>query len=280
MNHFKENASQGDMSGVMPQAVQQQIHRSAMAIAGLVLGIIAMVTSLLPIINNLSFVLALLGAIFSIVGIVACVRGSRHGKGVAIVSLVINIVAIALVLGSQSMYSAALDDAVNGPDVSNVQDANGKGNDTASQGGMAPQGDTATQEPNGQTDTDTAQPSTDLAVGTRVTLENGVDVTVDSVQTGLQNYDGSTVTGVHVTYANNGSEPVNFATGDWKGEDAQGTQAYTTFYSDASDDLETMGTIAAGGTASGNIYFEGDISKVLYYASILTKNASASWTLQ
>ena len=244
-----------------------------MAIAGLVIGIIAFLTSPLPFINNLSFVLALLGAVFSIVGIVACARGSRRGKGMAIASLIINIVAIALVLGSQSLYVAALDDAANGPDVSSVQDTDDQ------KSGKAAKDDAAGQKADGQADKDSAQVSLNLAVGTKVTLENGLDVTVDAVQAGLQNYDGSTVTGVHVTYANNGSEPASFNTFDWKGEDAQGTQRTTTYYSEAIEDLHS-GTIAVGGTASSNIYFDGDLSKVLYYASVLTNDASASWSLK
>lgn len=85
--------------------------RSAMAVASLVLGIIALLTSLLPIINNLSFLLAALGLIFAVVGLVGCMRGKRSGKGLAIAALIVNIAAVALVLGSQSVYSAALDDA-------------------------------------------------------------------------------------------------------------------------------------------------------------------------
>ncbi len=41
--------------------------RSGLAIAGLVLGIIALVTSLMPIINNMSFFAALVGAVLAIV---------------------------------------------------------------------------------------------------------------------------------------------------------------------------------------------------------------------
>lgn len=85
--------------------------RSAMAVASLVLGIIALLTSLLPIINNLSFLLAALGLIFAVVGLVGCMRGKRSGKGLAIAALIVNIAAVALVLGSQSVYSAVLDDA-------------------------------------------------------------------------------------------------------------------------------------------------------------------------
>ena len=52
--------------------------RSGLAIAGLVLGIIALVTSLMPIINNMSFFAALVGAVLAIVAwLPACAANAR-----------------------------------------------------------------------------------------------------------------------------------------------------------------------------------------------------------
>lgn len=118
----------------------------------------------------------------------------------------------------------------------------------------------------------------DLAVGTTVSLPSGLSVTVDAVETGLSNYDGSTVTGVHVTYVNNGDDGESYNVFDWKGEDVNGAQQSTTYYSEASDELNS-GTLAKGGTVSGNLYFEGDIVKALYFGNILEKGATASWSL-
>ena len=83
--------------------------KSGMAIASLVLGIVAAVTSFLPIINNLSFILAVLAVIFGIVGVVAASRGKRAGRGLAIAGIVVAVVAGAVVLGTQALYSAAID---------------------------------------------------------------------------------------------------------------------------------------------------------------------------
>lgn len=58
--------------------------KSGMAIAGFVLGIIALLTSLVPIVNNLSFFLAILGIIFTIVGLIGIMKGKKSGKGLAI----------------------------------------------------------------------------------------------------------------------------------------------------------------------------------------------------
>ena len=81
---------------------------SVAAIVGLVLGILAIVMSWIPIVNNLSFVLGLIGLAFSVVAVIATVRGSKSGKGVAIAALVVNALSLAVVLGLPSAWSAAL----------------------------------------------------------------------------------------------------------------------------------------------------------------------------
>ena len=122
------------------------------------------------------------------------------------------------------------------------------------------------------------QATTDLAVGTAITTSEGLSVVVDSVQTGLTNYDGSTMTGIHVTYTNNGDEGANYNVYDWKGEDANGAQQNQGYYSEGSEELQS-GTLAAGGSVAGNIYFDGDIKKALYFGNMLEKTATASWVL-
>ncbi len=123
------------------------------------------------------------------------------------------------------------------------------------------------------------QQTTDLAVGTTVNLSGGLSVTVDSVQAGLTNFDGSEVTGIHVTYTNNGNDGADYNLYDWKGEDANGAQQNSTYYSEEQEALQS-GTLAAGGTVAGNIYFDGQIVKALYFGNVFDKSASASWKLQ
>lgn len=86
--------------------------RSGFAIAALVLGIVAAATSFMPIINNASFFIALIGLILAIVAIVGIRKGKNSGKGLAVAGLVLSIVAGLLVLGTQAFYSAVLDEAV------------------------------------------------------------------------------------------------------------------------------------------------------------------------
>ena len=234
--------------------------RSVAAIVGLVLGILAIVMSWMPIINNFAFVIGGIGLIFAIVGLVGVLRGKKAGKGLAIAALVVNVLSIAIVLGTQSMYSAALDDAANGPDV------------VASEATPSAEGDEG--EPAAE-----SGPETDnLAVGAPVTFEDGVTITVDSVSPGLTNYDGSTVIGIHVTYTNNGEGEYDYNSYSWKGRDAQGAATDPVYYSEASDDL-SYGTLAPGGTVSGTVYFEGDSVSALYYPTIIADAPAATWAI-
>lgn len=124
-----------------------------------------------------------------------------------------------------------------------------------------------------------AEESTEnLVIGTTVNLPDGLSVTVDSAEPGLANYDGSAMTGIHVTYTNNGDDGASYNVFDWKGEDANGAQQSSGYYSDGSDELSS-GTLAKGGTVSGNVYFKGDLARVLYFDNLLEKTATASWSL-
>lgn len=234
---------------------------SAMAIVGLVLGIVALATSWMPIFNNGSFFLALLGAIFAIVGLVSTLRRTRSGKGLAIAGLIICIIACAAVLAAQQATSKAINDAVD----------SAKNSHAVTSTSAAP-ADTPD-------DTDTTTQSQDLALGTSITLGNGLSVSVDSVDTSLTKYDGSPITAVTVTYTNGGSQEVSFNVYDWKAQDTQGAQRSQTFYS--GDDVVSLGsgTLAPGGTVTGAVCFDGGITKALYYASMFTNSATASWSL-
>ena len=235
---------------------------SVAAIVGTVLGAIAALTSFMPIINNGSFVLALVGLVVAVVGLVGVLRGKKRNKPLAFIALALNVVAIVVVLATQSMYSAAIDDAMNGPAVTSTSESEG-----------------ASQASDDQAD-DTNAAS--LSVGTTATLDNGLTVSVDSVATGLTNYDGAAITCVHVTYTNGGSESVSFSEYDWKGEDASGARRDNTYYG-TSDGSETgalgYGDLAAGGSVSGNVYFEGDIAGVLYFGNVLSDEPAATWSL-
>lgn len=51
---------------------------------------------------------------FAVVGLVGTLRGKKSGRGLAIASAVVNVAAVAIVLATQSAYSAAIDEAASG----------------------------------------------------------------------------------------------------------------------------------------------------------------------
>lgn len=235
---------------------------SVLAIIGLVLGILALLTSLIPIVNNLSFVVAVPGVVLAIIGLVSCIRGTRSNKGVAIAAVIVNAIAIVAVLGSQSLYGAAIDKATQGPQV------------------VATDDDKASDDDGTSKSEETPDESKEYAVGSSVELENGLVVSVDEIESGLTaSYSDGIYTRVRVTYTNNGDETVDFNPYDWKSENADGVQSDVAFYSDQQDELSS-GSLSAGGTVSGNIYFEGDITQMHYFANVfLSDEPTATWKL-
>ena len=265
------NAEKTPQNAAAPAAPKQS---SGLAIAGLVLGIIAAVTSFLPIINNLSFFIALIGGILAIISLVGAIRGKHTAKGLSIAGVVLAVVSIIIVLATQSAYSAAFNKATEGSKpvaTSSSSEASASSSSaSASSSSEAPKKEEKTEKP--------AKDYSNLAVGETVTLDNGLSVTVNSVQPDITSYGDKKIVGVNVTYKNDGKDSQSFNPYDWKGEDANGAQRSTTFYMDATDELNS-GKLSAGGSVTGNIYFEEGTVKVLYYSNMFNDDAAAGWKL-
>lgn len=84
----------------------KKVEKSGLATAGFVLGIIGVVLSFIPIINNAAFVLGVLSLIFGIVSLI-----KKAGKGKAIVATILGILSIVITLMMQSAASNAIDEA-------------------------------------------------------------------------------------------------------------------------------------------------------------------------
>lgn len=128
------------------------------------------------------------------------------------------------------------------------------------------------QVPQNQADADSS-----LAIGTIYSNENGLSVVVNSVEY-LTDKDSNEITCIHVTYTNDGNDDVNYNLYDWEGKDVNEDSKDFAIYLDQVDALQS-GTLAANDTVSGNIYFEGSIVKIMYYAEFLDKSPVASWKL-
>lgn len=79
--------------------------RKVLGILAIVFGGIALVGSWMPIINNLSFIIAILALILGIIGLFI---NKKRPKTLAIIGTVIAVVSMAIVLITQSMYANAL----------------------------------------------------------------------------------------------------------------------------------------------------------------------------
>ncbi|WP_158545893.1 DUF4190 domain-containing protein [Blastococcus sp. TF02A-30] len=83
---------------------------SGLAIASLVLGIVALLLSWVPIINNFAAVLAVVGLGLGIPALVRARRGTHAGHGMSIAGLITSVVALVVVIATQAFYSEVIDE--------------------------------------------------------------------------------------------------------------------------------------------------------------------------
>ena len=93
-----------------PPAGQPPRKTSGLAIASMVLGILALLLSWIPIINNLAAVLALVGLGLGIPALIFSRRGTHGGTGLAITGLVTSVVALVLVVVTQLFFAKVIDE--------------------------------------------------------------------------------------------------------------------------------------------------------------------------
>ena len=79
--------------------------QSGLGIAGFVIGVIAIIFSFIPIVNNIAFFIGIIAAVFGIVGAITHKR-----KGLSIAGVILGILAVVITLALQSMWSKAIDE--------------------------------------------------------------------------------------------------------------------------------------------------------------------------
>src|SRR5699024_8328881 len=94
--------------------------KKALGIVSIVIGAIALILSWVPIVNNFAAVLAVIGVIF---GLIAFLVNRKHKKLLAWIGTILSIVSFAIVMGTQSMYSNAIDDATGKNDTQATNDS-------------------------------------------------------------------------------------------------------------------------------------------------------------
>ncbi len=83
---------------------------AGLAIASMVLGIIALLLSWIPIINNVAAIVAVVGLGLGIPALIRARRGTHGGTGMAITGLVTSVLAIVLVILTQLLFAEAIDE--------------------------------------------------------------------------------------------------------------------------------------------------------------------------
>ena len=163
---------------------------SALAVTALVLGIISLLLSWGPILNNLIFILALIATVVAIVAVVQTRPNKAHrGSGMAITSLVISILAIVVVFGSQAMYSKAIDEAFGTASV-----APSAGASSSSEGAV----------------TQSAEASKAGEDSTVAQLKNGkVTIEVKKVEKSVNDYEGKSTVAATLVITNNDTSNLN-----------------------------------------------------------------------
>jgi hypothetical protein len=83
---------------------------SGLAVAAFVIGVIALLLCWVPIVNNVVFFLALVGLVLGVPAYLGARKGKRSGKGLALASIILSLLAGAGVLATQALYSEVIDD--------------------------------------------------------------------------------------------------------------------------------------------------------------------------
>jgi hypothetical protein len=92
-----------------PAPTPAPVRSNGLAVAGFVVGLVALALCLVPFVNNIAFVLALVGLVLAIIGLVKARRGAPR-QGLAVAGIVLAALAGVGVLASQALYTSVLDD--------------------------------------------------------------------------------------------------------------------------------------------------------------------------
>lgn len=224
----------------------QNLKMSAMSITSLVLGIIALVTSFVPIVNNASAIMAVLGTVFGVVGLIGIFKGKKKSKVFGIIAIALNILAFIFVIASQSALSNSLNDSIGNPAKS-------------------------------------AKGASEASIGEALTFDNDLEITVQRVEQGLMSSNGEAHCKIDVVYKNQGNKEVSYNSFDWKVENTSGAQTSNTMFMDSNyksfSSTLNNGKLAPNGTVSGTLYFKGDAAKVLYSSNSFAQT-SGTWNVK
>ncbi|MBN9736175.1 MULTISPECIES: DUF4190 domain-containing protein [unclassified Pseudonocardia] len=224
--------AQRGATGLQPVAMP----RNGFGTTALVLGIIGVLTAMIPIVGVVAWPMVILGLIFGVLGIVRAGKGIATNRGVAISGTVLSALGLLLCI----LWVAAFGSAV----------------DSASSGAVP----SAASVPAAGSDAGAASAAFPGATANDVVGNGGDTLTVGDMQisaTALEPGDstlGQTLCST-VTYTNTGSSTGSFNGGfDWQLQDPNGAALMSSLL--GSDQILSAGQLAPGGTTSGTVCFD------------------------
>lgn len=175
--------------------VNAQKKVTGLGIAGLVLGIIALISSVVPLINILTFPFVILALVFGGIAVAQTVKGKKSGKGIAIAGLVLGIVALIITM---AMYGTAGGNSETvTTDTVVVEETDGSSSASSATSAESSSSDSATSET--AAEGDTYQQATD----------SDYTVTIDSCKQ-TKDYQGKAAVNITYTWTNNSDKATSF----------------------------------------------------------------------
>ncbi|MBP2366427.1 DUF4190 domain-containing protein [Pseudonocardia parietis] len=221
---------------------QQPQYRNGLGTTGFVLGLLAALFAWIPFIGVIAWPLAILGVIFSVLGLYRAIKGRANNKGLSIAGLVLSVIALVFCVVYASAFASAASD------VAATGSVSGSSQPAASGDAIAPAG-------------------TMIDVG-------GLQLIAGQLTDKTQYGNPSLCT--TVSYNNTGAGSESYNSYDWQLLDPNGA---TTAPNIAWDNALNSGSLVAGGTTSGDVCFATKATageyRVLYSPFGGTK---ASWT--
>ena len=202
---------------------------SGLAVAGLVMGIIALFSSFVPLLNLLSFPFVLLAIIFGGIGLWQTASRGKGGKGLAIAGLVLGVLALLITF---VMYGAA-----------------GSSSDGASDAVSSSSGATAEQ-----TDAAGTQSAESQAAEQTATAPDYA-VTIDNCAV-TEDYQGNPAIIVTFTFTNNSDEAASAMTAVHAQAFQNGVELEMAIGTGADDSGKSMNEVKPGATITYDLSYE------------------------
>lgn len=196
---------------------------SGLAVAGLVTGIIALVSSFVPLLNLLSFPFVILAIVFGGIGLWQVSKGAKGGKGLAVSGLVLGVLALVVTL---AMYGTA------GGNAADTTASGVSGGAGASEQAAEPQA---------------ADQSEPAASSYAVTID-GCRVTED--------YEGNPAAVVAYTFTNNSDETTSAAVAVHAQAFQNGTELELAVVTDAEESGKSMNEVKPGSSITYELSYE------------------------